>query len=86
MDLAINENVKFNEESKKEVVDMLHNELRQTTDAFDTLLNEKKDGMNKLKDEIEDIMHRVESGRDAFERTINKVYENAEDKRKRIDV
>ncbi|WP_241210707.1 hypothetical protein [Brachyspira hampsonii] len=66
MDLAINENVKFNEESKKEVVDMLHNELRQATDAFDTLLNEKRDSMNKIKDEIEDIMHRVENGRDTF--------------------
>ena len=84
MDLAINENVKFNEESKKEVVDMLHNELRQATDAFDTLLNEKRDSMNKIKDEIEDIMHRVENGRDTFERTINKVYENAEDKEKAL--
>ena len=34
---------------------MLHNELHKATESFDSLLEGKRDDMNKIRDELEDI-------------------------------
>ena len=63
---------------------MLHNELHKATESFNSLLEGKRDDMNKIRDELEDIMHRLEIGKESFEKTINGVYEKADNKEKEL--
>ena len=80
----VDENIKYSEDNKKNIVDMLHNELHKATESFNSLLEGKRDDMNKIRDELEDIMHRLEIGKESFEKTINGVYEKADNKEKEL--
>ncbi|TXJ28124.1 LA_3659 family protein [Brachyspira aalborgi] len=80
----VDENIKYSEDNKKNIVDMLHNELHKATESFNSLLEGKRDDMNKIRDELEDIMHRLEIGKESFGKTINGVYEKADNKEKEL--
>lgn len=80
IDLTLEENSKLSENNKRDIVDMLHNELIDATKSFDNLLDEKRYEMNKMRDELDDMVHRVESGKEVFERNMNKVYETVENR------
>ena len=70
--------------NKKSILDLLGTELKNATLDFDNMLNLKRDEMNILKGELEDVSHRAESGKEVFEKNMQNVYDVVEKKEKEL--
>lgn len=84
IDKSIVENDRLTNEIKNNILSLVNSELDKATVSINTLVSGRVEEINSVKAELEDMLHRVEEGRDVVEKNIHKVYDKIDEREREL--